>query len=66
MLLELRNEVWELNRHLAAEKRDVELQRLGFEKLARYKEELLLEKIKEVDAKNAALQVLAARKTFAT
>jgi hypothetical protein len=32
----------------------------------RYKEELLLEKIKEVNAKNAALQVLAARKTFGT
>jgi hypothetical protein len=36
------------------------------EKLVQYKEEPLSEKIKEVDAKNAALQVLAARKTFGT
>ena len=37
-----------------------------YEAQLRVKQELLLEKEKQVDAKDAALQVLAARKTFGT
>ena len=66
LLLDLANAVRKLKRDFVEERQASIRQQIMYENQLREKEKQILEKEKQLDGKDAALQRLAARKTFGT